>query len=274
MQGALDVELSEHLVPDGAYRAFLQLIAAIARAGARPRRGARGGAGITEAMQRDLLASPPDVPGFDIAVRYRPAAEQAQIGGDWYDAFGLRDGRLTIVVGDVTGHDANAAAAMAQVRNLLRGVAYTLQEPPARVLAGLDEAMQGLAIDVFATAVVGQVQGNTLEWCNAGHLPPVLVEADGSAHLLSTPPEAMLGIAPADRRDHRVALRPGAAVVIYTDGLIERRGVSLTESLRWLVGELDGCAGMTAQEIADHVLACADHDAEDDIALLVLRASP
>jgi hypothetical protein len=271
VQGALDVELSEHLVPDGAYEAFLRLIAgslgqALDRAAA-----LEAERGITVAMQRDLLASPPDLPGIDIAVRYRPAAERAQIGGDWYDAFELRNGRLTIVVGDVTGHDANAAAAMAQVRNLLRGIAYTCQEPPATVLAGLDDAMQGLAIDVFATAILGQLEGNALEWCNAGHLPPVLVEPGGAAHLLATPPEAMLGIAPADRRDHRVVLEPGAALVIYTDGLIERRGVSLTDSLRWLVSELDGCAGMAAEEIADHVIARIEEPAEDDIALLVLR---
>ena len=112
---------------------------------------------MSEVLQRSLLAEPPAQPGLDIAVRYRPAAEQAQIGGDWYDAFVLPDGALTVVVGDVTGHDADAAAAMAQVRNLLRGVAYTLRGAPAEVLAGVDGSMEGLGIDVFASAVLAQV---------------------------------------------------------------------------------------------------------------------
>ena len=229
---------------------------------------------MAETLQMSLLTDPVQPDHLQIAVRYRPAAHDAKVGGDWYDAFLTADDELSLVIGDVAGHDRTAVAAMGQLRNLLRGISYTLQEPPARVLAGLDEAMQGLAIDVYATAVLGQVEGDTLEWCNAGHLPPVLVEPDGTSHLLATPPEAMLGIAPADRRDHRVTLKPGAAVVIYTDGLIERRGVSLTDSLRWLVGELDGCADMSAEAIADHVIDRIEEPAEDDIALLVLRASP
>jgi hypothetical protein len=276
-QGSLVVRMGDHQVPDEPYLEFLRLIAgalgqALDRAAAHEAQR-----GLSEALQRSLLAEPARHPGLDIAVRYRPAAERAQIGGDWYDAFLLGDGRLTIVVGDVTGHDANAAAAMAQVRNLLRGVAYTLQSSPAAVLAGVDQAMAGLEIDVFATAVLAQVSDDagaqSLRWCNAGHLPPILVTADGGALPLETGPDVLLGISAAtDRTDHVVTLEPGASVVIYTDGLIERRDVSLTESLRWLTGVLEGHPGLTAEELADHIVGQLDDAVEDDVALLVLRA--
>ena len=95
---------------------------------------------------------------LQVAVRYQPAAEQAQVGGDWYDAFLLPDGALTMVVGDVAGHDQDAAASMGQLRNLVRGVAYSVPETPAGVLRTLDHAMDGLDVGVIATAVLAQVQ--------------------------------------------------------------------------------------------------------------------
>jgi serine phosphatase RsbU (regulator of sigma subunit) len=232
---------------------------------------------MSEALQLSLLARPPSAPGVDIAVRYRPAAEQAQVGGDWYDAFALPDGTLMVVVGDVTGHDLDSAVAMAQVRNLLRGVCVTLQAPPSAVLAGLDHAMDGLGVDVFATAILMQVAEpggdgrRELRWCNAGHLPPVVVAPDGRARLLEAPPDVLLGVAAAQRADRVATLEPGSAVVIYTDGLIERRGVPLTESIRWLAGVLDGQAGRSAEWLADHVIGRLEGVVEDDVAVLVMR---
>jgi hypothetical protein len=278
--GVLLVRLSKHLAPDDGYVGFLRLIAAsigqaLTRIAARD-----ADRDISVAIQRSLLARPAHVPGLDLAVRYRPAGEQAGIGGDWYDAFELPDGSLTVVVGDVTGHDEYAAAAMAQVRNLLRGVAWTVQGSPAQVLAGLDRAMDGLAVDVFATAVLAQVGAasdhgtRALAWSNAGHLPPVLVTPDGAARLLASPPDVLLGLGDAARVDHAHTLQPGAAIVVYTDGLIERRGVSLVDSLAWLVGALEGQAGRTADELCDHVVDQLEGTVEDDVALLVLRVAP
>jgi stage II sporulation SpoE-like protein len=276
-QGRLIVRTGDHQVPDGTYLEFLRLIAASLGQALDRAAVHEAQRGLSEALQRSLLGEPPTHPGLSIAVRYRPAAERAQIGGDWYDAFPLPDGRLTIVVGDVTGHDASAAAAMAQVRNLVRGVAYTLQSSPTAVLAGVDEAMAGLGIDVFATAVLAQVHdgedgARSLRWCNAGHLPPILLTPDGGARPLETTPDLLLGISATDRTDHAVAVEPGASVVIYTDGLIERRDTSLTESVRWLTGVLEGQVGRTAEQLADHIVGQLDDAVEDDVALLVLRA--
>jgi hypothetical protein len=270
-QGSLVVLLSDGHPPDERYLGFLRLIAA-SLGQALDRIAVREAErDVSETLQRSALTRPPEVPGLDIAVRYRPAAERAQIGGDWYDAFPLPDGRLSIVVGDVTGHDADAAAAMAQVRNLLRGVAYTLRGSPAEVLRCLDDAMQGLEIQVFATAILAHVRGTELRWCNAGHLPPVILEPDGAARLLDRKTDVLLGFGVADRRDHAVTLQPGAAIVLYTDGLIERRGISLMESMRWLVGAVEGHADLTADQLAEHI-GSGLGAVEDDVALLVVRA--
>jgi hypothetical protein len=217
----LIVQLSEHLAPDSSYIGFLRLIAAsIGQALARVHAG-EAEHGIAEAMQRSLLTRPSQPEDLQVAVRYQPAAEQLQVGGDWYDSFIGPDGSTTLVVGDVTGHDQWAAAAMAQVRNLLRGVAYTLSQSPARELAVLDAAMYGLGVGVYATALLARVdrdpddlEGTTrrLRWSNAGHPPPVLLGRDGRARLLETPPDVLLGLGDAPRHDHGVALAPGDTV--------------------------------------------------------------
>ncbi len=108
------------------------------------RQAAEASRRLSETLQRSLLTDPPAFEPAKIAVRYRPASAGAQIGGDWYDAFLLADGGLTLVIGDVTGHDRNAAAAMAQIRNVLRGVAQSIGEPPAAVLTQLDTALANL----------------------------------------------------------------------------------------------------------------------------------
>ncbi|MBB2900933.1 PAS domain S-box-containing protein [Kineococcus radiotolerans] len=239
---------------------------------------------LSETLQRSLLTAPFEPDHLQIAVRYLPAAADAKIGGDWYDCFLAPSGTTTLVVGDVAGHDRDAAAAMAQLRNLLRGVSMTLGEPPAAVLAGLDRAAHHLGVGVIATAVVAQVEQTpaeraaglrTLRWSNAGHPPPVLIGADGTARLLHTPPDLLLGLLPdAARTDHTVTLEPGATVVLYTDGLVERRGAPLPDGLEWLRTTLEQLHHLSAEELCDALLARLDGAAEDDIALLVLRAHP
>jgi serine phosphatase RsbU (regulator of sigma subunit) len=282
----LVVALSAHLRPDPAYLEFLSLIAAsigqaLDRATARDAERAVAAAehGMSEALQRSLLTAPRETAGLELAARYQPAAEQAKIGGDWYDSFVLPDDSLTVVIGDVSGHDREAAAAMAQVRNLLRGVSYTLQKPPARVLCGLDEAMTGLDVNAFATAIIAQLPepgpdaggDRTLIWSNAGHPPPVLVAPDGAARLLSTAPDLLLGVGTGDRADHEAILAPGSTVVFYTDGLVERRGVPISDSLRWLTDLLQGTHALAPAELCDHLIAQLADGVEDDVALLVLR---
>jgi serine phosphatase RsbU (regulator of sigma subunit) len=236
---------------------------------------------MSETLQRSLLSAPAQPDGLAVAVRYRPAIEEAQVGGDWYDSFLTSKGILSLVVGDITGHDRQAAAVMGQTRNLLRGVAYTLAEPPAVILSALDRALRDLEVHTYATVLLADVQQTpeqaaaglrTLRWSNAGHPPPVLQRADGTTSLLDTAPNRLLGVDPASRRnDHEVVLAPGDLLLLYTDGLVERRGSDLDEGMRWLTSTVGGLAGLDHEQLCDALLDLVAGRAEDDIALLVLR---
>jgi PAS domain S-box-containing protein len=236
---------------------------------------------LSETLQRSLLTSPPVLEGLQIAVRYQPAAQEAQVGGDWYDAFVTPQGHTTLVIGDVAGHDRNAAAGMAQVRNLLRGIAQTLGQPPAAVLAALDRALAALDVPALATAVLAQVHSpparsgatgtRVLRWSSAGHLPPLLLTRDGEARLLRTEADLLLGLAPqTPRADHEVPLEPRSTVLLYTDGLIERRGESLDNGLERLRRTAQELTGLAVEQLCDALLEQLGHDAEDDVALLVV----
>jgi serine phosphatase RsbU (regulator of sigma subunit) len=269
-RAVLEVQLSRHLDHDAAYLGFLRLVAA-AIGQALDRVDAREAErSFSEALQRSLLTRPPQWPGVQIAVRYRPATRVAQVGGDWYDAFPGPHGALTLAVGDVTGHDRQAAATMAQVRNLLRGAAYAEAGSPARGLCALDRAMDGLAVGAFATVVLAELDGNGLRWCNAGHLPPAVVGPDGRARLLHTPPEPLVGIGEGGRAEYTAGLEPGSLLVLFTDGLVERRGEPLDARLAWLVETLEGCRELGAEGICDHLLAQLEGPVDDDVALLAV----
>ncbi|MBB2901413.1 serine phosphatase RsbU (regulator of sigma subunit) [Kineococcus radiotolerans] len=236
---------------------------------------------LAETLQRSLLTSAPQPEHLDIAVRYLPAAEHAQVGGDWHDAFLTASGTACLVIGDVTGHDQDAAAAMGQVRNLLRGIGYSLEVSPAAALAALDRAMRDLGVGALATGVLATVEpleGSSawrLRWSNAGHPPPLVVSPDGSVELLRTSPDLLLGLeAGFVRADHVHGLPPGATVLLYTDGLIERRGASLDEGLAWLAGTVAGFAGLSPAELCDEVLQLVAGHAEDDVAVLAVRVRP
>jgi serine phosphatase RsbU (regulator of sigma subunit) len=273
-RAALEVELSRHLEPDAAYLGFLRLVAtsigqALDRVDAREAERS-----FSESLQRSLLSRPPKRPGVDIAVRYQPATQVAQVGGDWYDAFAGPHGTLTLAVGDVTGHDRRAAAAMAQIRNLLRGAAWADAGAPARSLEALDQAMGGLAVGEFATAILAELDGTTLRWCNAGHPPPAVLGPDGRARLLHTKPEPLLGIAFGARSEHSVELEPGSVVVLYTDGLVERREVPIDRGLEWLAGALESGRELGVEALCDHLLTQLDAVGDDDVALLAVRLDP
>jgi serine phosphatase RsbU (regulator of sigma subunit) len=240
--------------------------------------------GMVEALQRSLLAEPPQPDDLQITVRYVPAAAQAQVGGDWYDAFTVGDGTTMLVIGDVTGHDRHAAAAMAQVRNVLRGVAHSQPESPARVLAALDRAMGDLAVGTLATAVLARVEKvdgagdegrRLLRWSNAGHPAPVLVEQDGTVTLLERTPNRLLGVGPgALRVEHACLLPPGSTLLLYTDGLVERRGASLDDGVAWLRREIADLRHLPLDELCDRLLSVLPDELDDDVALLSLRAHP
>ena len=281
----LAVRLNPMLPRDAEYLAFLDLVAAALRQAldrvavrAAERQAAELQRSLAAALQRSLLpASPPDG-RVRIAIRYQPAVELAQVGGDWYDFFELPDGTLSLVIGDVAGHDQRAAAAMAQVRNVLRGVSYTLSPAdPSAVLRGVDRVLTRSPERTVATGVVAHARsvdgtGISVRWSNAGHPPPVLIGADGAARLLETRPDLLLGLdEEANRSDHDLTLAPGETLVLYTDGLVERRGVPVTKGMEWLVGTLQGRHGHDVEQICDELLTEADAEG-DDVALLVLRA--
>ncbi|MGX5654899.1 SpoIIE family protein phosphatase, partial [Geodermatophilus nigrescens] len=200
------------------------------------RRRASAAHGLAETLQRSLLTEPPRRPGLEIAVRYRPAARLAQVGGDWYDAWASGEG-TTLVIGDVTGHDRASAAVMGQVRNMLRGVAHAVDGPPSRTLATLDRALADLGMTTLATAVLARVgpapEGSpagtrSLTWSTAGHPPPLLVPPSGPPRLLESGGGLLLGVRPgAVRGDAVEVLPPGSVLVLYTDGLVERRDADL-----------------------------------------------
>jgi serine phosphatase RsbU (regulator of sigma subunit) len=242
---------------------------------------------MSEVLQRSLLTPPPQPDHLHLVVRYRPASQVAQVGGDWYDAFLTPDGSTNVVIGDVTGHDRDAAARMGAIRNLMRGTAYALPGAPAQVLQALERALSGLQVDALATAVLARVEQTdeqlargvrVLRWSNAGHLPPLLLQADGTARVLTTEPDLLLGLLPGtDRRNAEIELQPGDTVLLYTDGLVERRREAVddgVERLRGLLEEL-AHAGRSLDDLCDEVLArLLPGEADDDVALVALRVHP
>lgn len=239
---------------------------------------------LSESLQRSLLSEPVQPEHLQVVVRYQPAAREAYVGGDWYDAFQVGGGDTLVVIGDVAGHDRLAAAAMAQVRGVLRGVAHSLDGTPAQVLTALDRAMQDLDVVSLATSVLARIEYPTggelrgarvLRWSNAGHPPPVLLLPDGTAELLRREPELLLGIQPSTARtDHVVPLPPGSTVLLYTDGLVERRGEPLTVGMDWLAHRVASLAALPLESLCDALLAELPTDVDDDVALLAVRVEP
>ncbi len=237
---------------------------------------ARAALQLGETLQRHLLGPPPVVPHLESAARYLPAVSGTRVGGDWYDAFPAADGGTVLVIGDVAGHDPQAAAVMAEVRGMLRAVAVDAPSP-AGVLGALDRVMAHPAAPTLVTAVVAAVtrtgEGVRLCWSNAGHPPPALLGADGSVRLLARTPERLLGVAPdAPRTDAELLLRRGDTLLLYTDGLVERRSGTLDEGTGWLAEELGRRAGDRLDELCDRLLAeVSGHARHDDVALLAVR---
>lgn len=232
---------------------------------------------LSETLQRSLLTTPAEHEMLDIAVRYLPAAEEAQVGGDWYDVFVTSTGRTLLVVGDVSGHDRTAAAMMGQVRNLLRGLAFDSDDGPAALLSRLDAALLGLDLETLATCVVVTIEGVDgvcrIRWSNAGHLAPLLRLPDGVVAPLSESEDLLLGIDPGtERHEGALDLDADSVLLLCTDGLVERRSATLDQGLDRLAAALASGPAHDPEGLCEHVLdALDDGRSEDDIALLVAR---
>jgi PAS domain S-box-containing protein len=235
---------------------------------------------LAEALQRSLLTDPPVLADVEVVVRYVPAAEAARVGGDWYDTFLQRDGAPVVVIGDVVGHDTAAAAAMGQLRGLLRGIAHYSGAGPAEILRGLDEAITQMHTEALATAAIARLEpgdggpGGQLRWANAGHPPPLLLDPDGAVTVLGGRlGDLMLGIDPETQREESVVpLRPGTTVLLYTDGLIERRGSTLDDGMTRLAEQVSDLVGRPLDQLCDVLLdAMLRGTPQDDVALVALR---
>lgn len=238
------------------------------------------------ALQQSMLTPPVQPCGLDLMAWYQPSREDLQIGGDWYDSFLTKNGCTTLVVGDVTGHDHVAAAAMGQLRGLIRAIAFDSEQSPARVFERADTAIAGLDLGHHstATAVVVQVEepeagstdtSRTLRWSNAAHPYPAVVRADGSVELLRRTNDIPLGITQGfERREHEERLHVGDTLVLYTDGLVERRGEILSTGLDQLTDALADGHARTVVDLAEHILSSLVPTPTDDVALVVVRVLP
>jgi serine phosphatase RsbU (regulator of sigma subunit)/anti-sigma regulatory factor (Ser/Thr protein kinase) len=230
---------------------------------------------IAVTLQRSVLpASLPRIEGAQLAARYLPGTAELDVGGDWFDAIPLADGRLGLVVGDVVGKGVEAAAAMAQLRNGLR--AFSLDRlKPASAVARLNR-LAGEALETtFATLVYAVIdpQRRICRIASAGHPPPIVAFADGRVELLEGGRGLPLGVAPDTRyRQTTVELPAGSVLLLYSDGLVERRGHSIDEGLE-RVCEAVADGPRHPEQLVEHVIERLVGSTErgDDIALLAFR---
>jgi PAS domain S-box-containing protein len=231
-----------------------------------------------ETLQRSLLPDRlPSVPGIILEARYLPVTRNMEIGGDWYDAFRLPDGRLAVAAGDVMGKGLTAAAGMGRVRNALRALALT-DPRPAAVLAGLDRLFTATELDEQVTTVaylvIDPVTGEGLAG-NAGHLPPLLLSSDAPPRLDTTEAGTPLGWA-SPRQQYVFRLPPGTTAVLYSDGLVENRRRGLDVGLEELVavaaqarpGVVEDPARLL-EYLVDRMLTGYEQD--DDVTVLVVH---
>ncbi|MFF0866204.1 SpoIIE family protein phosphatase [Nonomuraea sp. NPDC003560] len=228
------------------------------------------------ALQLQQAIMPPSrepLEAFDlqIAVRYRPAEKEHLVGGDWYDAVVLPTKQILLSVGDVAGHGIEAATGMVVLRNALRGLAAT-GAGPGQLLTWLNLVAHHLTANVTATAICGLFDPRTrvLRYARAGHLPPILVR-DGQARELDMTKGLLLGaVAEAEYEETHVQLASDDILLMYTDGLIERRDVNLHESQQRLL-DIARHPAATLEQRLDHLLTHSNSDTDDDTCIIGAR---
>jgi len=228
---------------------------------------------IAETLQRALLPKAlPEIEPIELAVRYIAGGAGVEVGGDWYDAIELPNGHLAMMVGDVSGRGLQAGAVMGQLRMAARAYALELHEP-LTLLERIDELLHQIDPYQMATLIYLILDPATLEirFVSAGHPPPLLLSADGQASFLEHSPAVPLGVAWQVRRPEVAArLEPGTTLILYTDGLVERRGDSIEEGMSKLKAAAE-TAPRGVEPLLDHVIASlVDEVTEDDVALLAV----
>jgi PAS domain S-box-containing protein len=232
---------------------------------------------IAAALQQSLLPERfVGLPGVAVAATYLPSTDGTRVGGDWYDAFSLGDGRLVVAVGDVVGHGIEAAGAMGQVRNALRAYAFE-DASPARLFNRLNKLLVATYARDFCTAFCAILDpwAGTLTYANAGH-PPVLVrDASGDTRFLDAAGSLPLGVVADVSYDEATdTLDPGALLLAYTDGLVERRDEPLDSRLGLLARCLAGSVATPVRQLPDVITAALlDENAprRDDVAIIAIQ---
>jgi serine phosphatase RsbU (regulator of sigma subunit)/anti-sigma regulatory factor (Ser/Thr protein kinase) len=234
---------------------------------------------VTAIMQRALLPEAlPDIPGLRFSAKYLPAGTGVKIGGDWYDVFQLNDGRLAFVVGDVVGRGVMAASVMAEIRTALR--AYLLQgHKLTGVVSMLNELLVSMGRNRGATLSILALdpQAEELEAVTAGHLPPLLIDPAGCPRLLEQRPGLQVGVRSAN--EYEASRHPfpiGSRLLLYTDGLIERRGESIDVGFERLTVAAKAAAQEPKTNLADDVYRTLldETPLADDVALLAIETIP
>jgi serine phosphatase RsbU (regulator of sigma subunit)/anti-sigma regulatory factor (Ser/Thr protein kinase) len=238
--------------------------------------------GTAQLLQRSMLPEHlPELETFRIAARYDVGVDGNAAGGDFYDAFQLTDGRLAMVLGDVAGHDVRAAAVMGQVRAALRALALTDPAPPG-VLAGLDRLVGSLGAEsrneeIFVTVVYGVLDPSdgTITLASAGHPPPVLRRAGvageaPTAELVKVPPGAPLGLG-GRWQTGQLQLEPGDSILMFSDGVVERRGHPLSEGLDALVATTATATSGDPRNLCSLATSAVAGATDDDVAVLAVE---
>ncbi|SHN36016.1 PAS fold-containing protein [Actinacidiphila paucisporea] len=233
---------------------------------------------LATAVQSSMLPTlPPHLPGLEVAARYRPSRKGLDIGGDWYDAFVLPDGAVGLEIGDVQGHDVDAAAFMGQIRASMRTIAA--HEPaPGTVLSRINELLVTMDAPRFASCTMLHIDGDgQVTGTSGGHVPMLCAHEDGSHEVLKLPGGPVLGVVrDTGYSEKTFALDQDSALVLVTDGVVEGPGLTLDDGLE-RAGTLAAEAlqeGLSTEATADRVLEAADAvDHLDDLAVLVIRRS-
>ncbi|MEW1958612.1 PP2C family protein-serine/threonine phosphatase [Kineococcus sp. NPDC059986] len=257
------------------------LVAAVADATAQAARRAqlyRERRDVAHTLQAAMLPELPALPGVQLASRYLPwSPTDEQVGGDWYDAIGLPDGGVLLLIGDVAGHDIEAAARMGRVRSMFRALAVDRpDEHPAALVQRLDHVLDTLGDHTLATMAVVRLDppgpDRRVRWTTAGHPPPLLVDAAGRSTALEEEPDLPLGVAPErPRHDHVRPWPAGGTLVLYTDGLVERRGRDVGDGILVLRASLERTHTEPLETLLGELVTQHVANSEDDCAVLAVR---
>jgi serine phosphatase RsbU (regulator of sigma subunit) len=222
--------------------------------------------------------TPVDLPGLRVAVRYLPAEQAERVGGDWFHAAVAGDGSVVLAVGDVAGHGVHAAASMARLRHAFAALTVTTTSDPAELLTYLNRLLYAGGTETgTASAVVARHDPRTgaMVWAQAGHPPPLRTRA-GATTELDRPAGPLLGALPdAGYATAATTIRPGALLLFYTDGLVEHRDHTLSESLKPVVATLNRISAEGHRQPLADLLAQLDHaNPHDDTCVLAARPLP